>query len=190
MGLFEQVSRGPAKMTIVNVDDPRGSRIIAQFNPTEFTESVSVEYSRQKVVGLSHQPLQYVNTGNDALGFDLFFNAEDIEQLKRNMFSRKFLLSVAYPRRTAQLVTGGGPPRLMFIWPGFISLTCVLIGVSFTYQRFAATGHPLEFTASVTLEEIRDIRLLSDEVLGSPGDIDNLDALGTVRGSGGGKETL
>lgn len=181
MSLFEQGVRKPERMTIINVES--GFRIITQFNPTQFTEALAVNYNRQEVAGLSHQVLQYKNTTNDKLTFELFFDADDSEQLKRNLFSRKFLQSVCYPRRVAQLVTGGGPPRLMFCWPGFIGLTCVLTALNFTYERFAPSGHPLEFRAAVTLEEIRDFRLLSDDILSSP-DFSDLGALGTFRGSG------
>jgi len=62
-------------------------------------------------------------------------------------------------------VVGGGPPRALFVWPGVISLTCVLTALSFKYDRFNLEGTPVQFTAKVTLEETRDVRLLSEEVL-------------------------
>ncbi len=184
VGIFGQAKRKPERMTIVNTDDPRGSRIEAQFNPTQFTEALKVNYSRQQVSGLSHQLLQYEGTSNDAIAFELFFDADGVDRLKRNLFARKFLQSVCYPRRLAQLVTGGGPPRLMFIWPGFIGLTCVLTSLTFTYERFAPSGHPLDFRAAVSLEEIRDFRLLSDDVLGNVTTTSDLGDLGTFRDSG------
>jgi hypothetical protein len=46
-----------------------------------------------------------------------------------------------------------------------IALTCVLTGLSFKYGRFALDGTPIQFSARVTIEEIRDVRLLSEDVL-------------------------
>ena len=183
MSIFEQGVRKPEKMSIVNTDDPRRSHAIVQFNPTQFTEALAVNYTRQEVEGLSHQPLQYKNTSNDTIALELYFDADDDAQLRRNLFTRKFLQSVCYPRRVAQLVTGGGPPRLLFTWPGFIALTTVIMGLSFVYERFAPSGHPLDFRATVTLEEIRDFRLLTDDILVNT-NFDDLDSLGTFRGSG------
>ncbi len=195
MGIFEQVVRGPEKMIIAKPDDPRRS-IEAQFNPTDFTESLVVNYSRQKVPGLSHEVLQYVNTSNLSFNLELFFDARKAvrssvegtvtggaapgapktgpseDEVNRILEARRFLHSVAYPRRVPQLVVGGGPPRLLFLWPGIIALTTVLTSLSIALEQFAPSGHPIQFRATVTLEEIRDFRLLTDDVF----------ELGTIRG--------
>ena len=171
MGIFEAVTTAPQRMTITSLSDPRAV-MTPQFNPTEFTEAISVNYSRTTVPGLSHEQLQYVATTNDKFSLDLFYDADTQERADRNMVDRKFLISLCYPRRPVGDLLIGGPPRLLFLWPGFISLTCVLTQLSFQYQRFAPSGIPIEFTASVTLEEIRDLRLIQDDVLEN----------GTVRG--------
>ena len=54
----------------------------------------------------------------------------DLETIHR---ARRFLQSLCYPRRGAEDVVGGGPPRALFVWPGVISLTCVLTALSFKY---------------------------------------------------------
>ena len=169
--------RTPEKMYMTNLVD--GSNIVAQFNPTEFSEAISVNYARQAIPGLSHQPLQYIHTSNETFNLTLFFNANDeveprqntIAQIEKNLTSRAFLLAACYPRR-GNLGVVGGPPRLLFVWPTFIALTCVITGLGFRYTRFNANGTPLEFTVTVALEEIRDVRLLSEDVF----------ALGTQRG--------
>jgi len=176
--LTRATRRTPEKMYMTNLVD--GSNIVAQFNPTEFSEAISVNYARQAIPGLSHQPLQYIHTSNETFNLALFFNANDeveprqntFAQIEKNLTSRAFLLSVCYPRRGNLGVVGGGPPRLLFVWPTFIALTCVITGLQFRYSRFNANGTPLEFTATIALEEIRDVRLLSEDVF----------ALGTQRG--------
>jgi len=163
MGL-EVASQRPARMSIANTST--GDVVDAQFNPAEFEEALEVNWARQTVPGLSHQPLQFVNTGNVKFTLELHFEVHDpsadIDQIH---FARRFLQSLCYPRRGAEDVIGGGPPRALFIWPNVASLTCVVTGLSFKYGRFNLEGTPIQFTAKVTLEEIRDVRLLSEDVL-------------------------
>lgn len=163
MGL-EVASQRPARMSIANVSS--GESVEAQFNPTEFEEALEVNWARQTVPGLSHQPLQFVNTGNVKFTLELNFEAQDpTTDLEQLHLSRRFLQSLCYPRRGADDVVGGGPPRALFVWPGVVSLNCVVTALSLKYGRFNLEGTPVQFTAKVTLEEIRDVRLLSEEVL-------------------------
>jgi hypothetical protein len=163
MGL-EVASQRPTRMSIANT--ATGDVVEAQFNPAEFEEALEVNWARQTVPGLSHQPLQFVNTGNVKVTLELNFDMLDLtaepDQIR---FARRFLQSLCYPRRGAEDVIGGGPPRTLFVWPNVVSLTCVVTGLSFKYGRFNLEGAPIQFTAKVTLEEIRDVRLLSEDVL-------------------------
>jgi hypothetical protein len=161
---LEIAAQTPARMSIANVSS--GDSIEAQFNPTELEEALEVNWARQTVPGLSHQPLQFVNTGNTKFTLELQFEAQNATtDVERNLRARRFLQSLCYPRRGATNVAGGGPPRVLFVWPTFVSLTCVIASLSFKYSRFNLAGTPIHFTAKVALEEIRDVRLLSEEVL-------------------------
>lgn len=156
----------PARMSIANVST--GESIDAQFNPTEFEEALEVNWARQTIPGLSHQPLQFVNTGNTKFTLELNFEAHDpTTELAQIHRARRFLQSLCYPRRGAGDVTGGGPPRALFVWPNVVSLTCVVNALAFKYSRFNLEGTPVQFTAKLTLEEIRDVRLVSEDVLAS-----------------------
>ncbi len=161
---LEVAGQRPARMSIANI--ATGGSVEAQFNPTEFEEALEVHWARQTVPGLSHQPLQFVSTGNVKFSLELRFEAQEpTSGLEHILFARRFLQSLCYPRRGAEDVAGGGPPRALFVWPSVISLTCVVTGLSFNYGRFNRAGAPVQFTARVTLEEVRDVRLLSEEVL-------------------------
>ena len=163
MGL-ETAGQVPARMSIANVST--GASIDAQFNPTDFEEVLEVNWAHQTVPGLSHQPLQFVHTGNTEFNLELNFEAQDpTTDLGEIQHARRFLQSLCYPRRGAEDVTGGGPPRVLFVWPNTVSLTCVVTALGFRYGRFNLDGTPVQFTARVTLEEIRDVRLLSEDVL-------------------------
>src|ERR1041385_6222947 len=112
MGLHV-ASQRPTRMSIANT--ATGDVIEAQFNPTEFEEALEVNWARQTIPGLSHQPLQFVNTGNTKFTLELNLEAQapttDLDQIH---LARRFLQSLCYPRRGAQDVIGGGPPRALF----------------------------------------------------------------------------
>lgn len=141
MGL-EVAGRRPARMSIANV--ATGESVEPQFNPTDFKETVEVNWARQTVRGLSHQRLQFVNTGNAKFTLELTFEAQDpttgLEQIR---LACRFFQSLCYPRRGTEDVVGGGPPRALFVWPGVISLTCVVTALSFKYGRFNVEGTPV-----------------------------------------------
>jgi hypothetical protein len=60
---------------------------------------------------------------------------------------------------------------VLFIWPTFISLTCILRNLRFTYTQFNKNGSPIAWKAKITLEEIRDVFVSMEDIL----------ALGTLR---------
>jgi hypothetical protein len=53
------------------------------------------------------------------------------------------------------------------VWPTIAILTCVITALAFKYRRFNVAGTPVQFTVKVSLEEIRDVRLVSEDVLAS-----------------------
>lgn len=151
-----------AKMYLVNL--ATGIEREVQFNPTEFSRALEVEYARQTIPGLPHKVLQYISTSNSTFQLDLFFDADNREQMLNNLATRRFIESLCYPRGVDTIIDGG-PPRVLFVWPTFVSLTTVVTGVGETFTKFASDGSPTGFTLAVALEEVRDFRLLSDDVI-------------------------
>ena len=154
MGI-EVAGRAPARMSIANVST--GESVDAQFNPTEFEEALEVNWARQTVPGLSHQPMQFVNTGNTKFTLELNFEAQDpTTDLEQILHARRFLLSLCYPRRGATTVAGGGPPRALFVWPTIVSLTCAITALTSSLGSDAAAAlQSLEDTVT-SLKQIRD----------------------------------
>lgn len=150
------VPEAPPRLVLVNM--VTGESREAQFNPSEFSEAVGAVYAKQTVPGLSHQRKHFINTEDVAIGFDLFFTAvhgvpAELESIKED---RKFLYSMVHPWRGAQGIDRGGAPRTLFIWPGFIALSCVITKLAFKYTQFNKLAHPVAWTATVALEEARD----------------------------------
>lgn len=154
----------PPPMVLVNM--VTNEALEAQFNPAEFEEVLGANYARQTVPGLSHQVLQFVHTENTKYNFELFFESANggPAELKRNLDARIFLQAACHPWRAGG-VKRGGAPRLLFIWPKLISLSCVVTGLSFKYTRFNIEDDPVVFTAKVVLEEVRDTIVTMDDVI-------------------------
>lgn len=170
-------SRKPQRVSITNL--VTGEGWLAMFNPTQFEEQLGVSYNRQSVPGLSHQPLQYGSTENYKFELALFFkggstaavnpfaqsNVPDKRPrgLSDILEMRKFLQSLCYPVQ-ATTVGGGGPPRVLVVWPNVLTMVCVVTALKFTNSRFNIEGTPVEYIATVAFEEIRDERIAMDEV--------------------------
>ena len=156
------VSQRPPKMYIRDLTTLE--KVEAQFNPTTLDETITVEWARLKSPGLSHEKLHYDHTTNHKVKFDLIFDSLEAGEVTSLDEARKFLLSVCYAAKGAQSVREGEAPRVLFFWPNFMSLTCVVSSLNFKHTRFNVIGQPTYTTISVMIEEIRDARLFSEDV--------------------------
>jgi len=139
------------------VNTTTGESIECLFNPTQLTEKIGVTWNRLVVPGLSHHVLQFQSTSNRELAsielyFDRFAAAARGDDILR---ARDFIRALAVPDPLV-----GAPPRTLFIWPGTLTLTCVVASVELTYRQFATDGSVQVFTAALTLHEILDVRLV------------------------------
>jgi hypothetical protein len=150
-------------MTLVNV---RTNEVLeVQFNPSEFSKAIGANYARQPVPGLSYEPLQFAHTRNIVYEMELFYETANVgyDRAAKILSAIRYLDSMTYPRNTGGLRTGG-PPRALFIWPGFITMSCVITDIEYTFNRFNLVNTPCAFLADVTLESISDVHLTSDVV--------------------------
>jgi hypothetical protein len=177
MGI-EAVQQRPERMTLANVET--GDSITAQFNPDEVKEELVVNYERLEILGGSFQPLQYKSTSNLQLNYELAFDgisARDVSASNLEpsggdntgpaaiMGARNFLYHLCYPRQGAQDVTGGGPPRTYMYWPELYAFSCRITKLTITQKRWARSMKPVLFTAQVTVEQVSDGRIFSEDVL-------------------------
>lgn len=153
----------PPRVSLTNLRT--GETVEMPFTPETFAEQVAVNYARQAVVGMSHETLQYGNTGNYTLeGLDFFFRGNTPEEVDAIHDGRLFLLSLAYPPEGAESVRDGAPPRVLFFWPQVVSLTCVLTQIRVSHVKFNSQGRTTIFRVRMNLEEIRDVRLTMEAV--------------------------
>jgi hypothetical protein len=165
----------PPRLSIVNLDhedapnsDPFVSfdRIDAQFNPEEFTLAISAVYKDQVIPGMSHSLKQFTHTKNLALTFDLHFhvyssasNTDRFPSLA--VWERKvvegFLLSLCVPGGAA-IMARTRPPRVLVVWPQCLTFEGIVDDVTLKYTRFNVHAEPVELTATLKMEELRDFR--------------------------------
>lgn len=154
-------------MSLGNLDT--GDTLEVQYNPTELKGALEPVYNRLQIQGMSHELLQYANTKNFLVEFDLNFDA--VTQYRGGVYpvaaARKFLMSLGYSRRSSanQLLSNGSPSDVVFLWPNLYSLTCKLGTYAETLKTFAQDGSLLRWSAHLKLEEVRDLRLWADDVL-------------------------
>ena len=169
---FEEVGRGgvvPVRdwHSQVNVslgNLATGETLGTQFLPDTLEESVRAVYAMIDVPGLSHQPQQFQHTENVGYDLDLYFRIMYATDQQRLDDARKFLHAACYPREGADSVATGAPARILFVWPGLVSMTCTIHEVKIKYLQFSPQGLPTVFTARVTVQEVRDVRLFAEDV--------------------------
>ena len=183
-----QASSVDVELHVINPENPVPNKdwsrsrklfITAQFNPAELERGIKVNYAELKPVGLPHAHMHYVGTDNQTMKFSLFMDAMIFEDstaskrgfqkggqqlaIQRGMVDlaerMAFLEAVCYPPDAATSAAAGGPPRLLFSWPNFISWTCILTDLNLKVTRWAPTGEALHVQADLTLREIRQKRL-------------------------------
>ncbi len=165
MGIELAVAR-PPRCVLVNVTT--GESMECLFNPTQLTEKVQVNYSRLAVPGLSHQVLQFQSTGNRQLAgvefyLDRFFASEQPGDPDILAF-RAFLRALTVPPAGTEGVPATAPPRVLFVWPEVLTVEAVVTDVEFQYRQVAVDGTVLVYAATVTFEEILDVRVTSEEL--------------------------
>jgi hypothetical protein len=114
------------------------------------------------VGGLPFSPLQYQNTANRQLvGVEFYldgFPATPPTPAKDLLAFRSFLRALTIPPPRAAGVAMVAPPRVLLLWPGVVTMECVIASVELQYKQFGVDGSVLVYTATVTFEEVLDVR--------------------------------
>jgi hypothetical protein len=154
----------PPRMTITNV--VTGEFCEPQYNPAEFQEKLGATYAKLAIPGLSQQVKHFTNTDDITYSMTFDFDCKGMGPggLKALLDARTFFRALVHPTR-ASAIDRGGPPRALFIWPNFMSLTCVLTSCTLNYTEFSIQATPSRMSAQVTLEEIRDKFVSMEDIL-------------------------
>ncbi len=156
----------PPRCSLVNITT--GEAMDCLFNPTQLSEKVQVNWNRLAVPGLSHQILQFQSTSNRQISgvefyLDAFFAAEQ-QGAPDILDFRAFLRALTVPPEGTEGVPATAPPRTLFIWPEVLTVEAVLTGVEFQYRQIGVDGTVLVYAATVSFEEILDVRVTSEQL--------------------------
>ena len=165
MTIEQSTIRSP-RCLLVNVNS--GESMECLFNPTQISEKLQVNWNRLSVPGLSHQVLQFQSTGNRQLSgvefyLDRFFASEQPGHPDIMEF-RAFIRSLTVPPEGTEGVVDTAPPRTLFIWPEVVTVETVVTDVEFQYRQIAVDGTVLVYAATVSFEEILDVRVTSQQL--------------------------
>lgn len=137
--------------------------IVVQYAPPKITEELSSNFEKLKVLGMSHEPLQYAATANHKLSLPLELNG-DPKKGQTAAEQRRFLLSNQYPSRSSRNVKSGGPSGIVVDWPNLFSLVCVQMKIAIEHELFNRDGSPRKLNVKLDFEELRDFRLYAEDV--------------------------
>lgn len=156
----------PPRCVLVNV--LTGEAMECLFNPTQLVEKLQVNWNRLAVPGLSHQVLQFQGTSNRQLAgvefyLDAFFATQQADTSNIMAF-RAFLRALTVPPAGTEGVLATAPPRVLVLWPGVLTVECVVASVEFQYRQLAVDGRVLVYSATVTFEEVLDTRVTSEQL--------------------------
>ena len=157
--------RKPLKMAITNL--VTADTIRPQYNPETLDEELEAVWAKHAVPGLSHPRKHFIHTNAYTVTLTLPFNAvgRTPEQQEANHFARRFIMAAMTPRAGSGSVATAGTPRLLFVWPGLVSITCNIAKAKFVHRTFNWLGPSVVFTAEVTIEELRTRIITMEEVL-------------------------
>lgn len=150
------MAEAPQRMTLTDVET--GETVPVQFNPLNPTVELEAFYNRLKVPGAAGERMQFSNSSNMRVAFELLYDglskgAPDLDKVQG------ILLSFALPPDAVQNVDTGAPPRLLMVWPSWISIVSRMPKIKLMPKRFAADGRPTYMHIGVELESNRSARL-------------------------------
>lgn len=146
----------PPRCRLVNLAS--GAVLECLANPTQLTERLAVQWNRPAVPGLPFSPLQYQSTANRQLVGVEFYCAEALArgypESPDILSFQSFLRELTIPPPGAVGVASVAPPKTLLLWPGVITMECVVTSVELQYKQFGVEGAVLAYTATVTFEEV------------------------------------
>lgn len=161
-------SEVPDRLTLQALDaEYTPDKITVQFNPNELNRAIAVKYQNREILGLSHEPHEYLGTANQVITFSLFYNVETRVQLTQAKEAMQFLEALAYGPAGADGITTAAPSRVLIVWPNTLSIVARLTAVAFKHERFNRQGDTIQFSAACTFEESRVKRLTAQDVITS-----------------------
>ncbi len=125
----------------------KGERILAMFNPEQYTVDKTVNYQRTNLPGLQTPITQFVYGNAQTLKIDLFFDAYDKGEDVRK-----------YTKKITKLLDIDSdlhaPPVCKFMW-GKLEFKAVIDSVSENFTMFQSSGVPVRSKLTISFTEYK-----------------------------------
>lgn len=150
------------KGSLSNVETGEGVEF--QFNPTSIKLSLGADWKSSASPGASFERLQFSNRKNDVVTFKLQMDGRSVGA--PSVPDRlAYLASLMTPPDADLDIRTAAPPRVLFRFPGLISVETVLPKLTIDVKRFdLVTGAPDYVEIDIELLEYRTKRLGSQTV--------------------------
>jgi len=137
------------KVTIVDTED--GTRIEAQYNPSEVTDEKTAGWASQKVPGMSHPRYQFGSGGDRTVTLKLEFYGSGI------LSDIKSLRSLCYPENGGSMLKNGPHKVKILFGPIFTSELWIVDSVKVRqFYKFSPGLDPNRADVDVTFKEYVD----------------------------------
>jgi hypothetical protein len=133
------------------VDYNTAEKLEFQYNPNEWEDNRSVNYSTITIPGISHPVYQFTAGGERIVKFVLITNA----MYKKNapFEISHWIRARTYPVRS-DFVLENAPPRVVFIWPNAISMLAIITVANRKIIDHFPDGRIKIMTIDVELKEV------------------------------------
>ena len=129
---------------------PQGDTIWFEYNPPGFESSKEVNWAEIGIPGLDFPLQQFVRGGLRSLSIEVYFNADNYDQLFDVREAVKSLEALV--EKTDETLA---PPVCLFSW-GKFQVTCVIGSVTTRYTMLDREGAPIEATVALTLRSYKE----------------------------------
>lgn len=145
------------KLRLVNLDSLEERE--TQFNPEQFTKTISVEWKRYQVAGLSYEPVLYSHTANQELSLTLPWMVDSPKQRTAFDEFHKFVEACCYATQP-----GGSPPDVLLVWPNVVAVPVKITSLSVVQTLFNKDGQPRRSDINLSMFWVRRMALLASDI--------------------------
>lgn len=117
------------------------------FNPTTFTESISVTYNTVNGVGGAYPIVDFSSGSPNSIPLEIYLKGTPAEVRNWIKWLKTFV-----PKKSKK--TKFAPPPMLKFALGTYSANCVVVSLSTVYSEFDTKLRPIEATVSVSLMEV------------------------------------
>jgi nucleoid-associated protein YgaU len=148
------------KVTLTNTVS--GQRVVAMFNPEDYTVNRENNWAQATIPGLSAPLLQFAGGAMQTLEMELLLDTRETHGSAAAGSDVRDQTNKVLALMDIDATTHA-PPPVLFAW-GSLTFTCVLARAAQRFIMFRPDGVPIRARLQVTFNEFRDVELEAKEI--------------------------